>query len=123
MTASRPEPESWPLVPSAADLAAWSAAAVLLAPVVRYVSARTMVDSLGELGVTRIGAVSRGGTPPGRLEISQPARAILIGSEAFGLPEEIVSELEHRVSIPMSSQVDSYSANAAAAILLYALAT
>ena len=68
-----------------------------------------------------VGAVSRGGLPPEGLRPDIPAVAVLVGSEAFGLPAETCAGLDHLVSIPMSSQVDSFSANAAAAILLYAL--
>ena len=45
-----------------------------------------------------------------------------MGSEAFGLAESIQEGLDERISIPMGSEIDSYSVNAAAAILLYAIA-
>jgi tRNA G18 (ribose-2'-O)-methylase SpoU len=65
--------------------------------------------------------VSRGGTSPDRIALPDATIALLIGSEAFGLPEALRTAVAHRVSIPMSQEVDSFSANAAAAILLYAL--
>lgn len=47
--------------------------------------------------------------------------ALLMGSEAFGLPEEVLREVDRRVTIPMPAGVDSFSVNAAAAVLAYTL--
>jgi len=47
--------------------------------------------------------------------------AALIGPEAFGLPGAAVSAVDRLVTIPMSADADSFSVNAAAAILLYQL--
>ena len=45
--------------------------------------------------------------------------AVFVGSEAFGLPPRLLEALDERVTIPMAEDVDSYSVNAAAAILLH----
>jgi TrmH family RNA methyltransferase len=45
--------------------------------------------------------------------------AILIGSEAHGLPDEIVAQADVRVTIPMSGPTESLNAAAAATILAY----
>jgi TrmH family RNA methyltransferase len=47
--------------------------------------------------------------------------ALVLGSEAFGLPEDVLARVDRRVTIPMPAGVDSYSVNAAAAILAYTL--
>ena len=52
--------------------------------------------------------------PPERL-------AVLMGSEAHGLPDAVAGKVGLRARIPMRADVDSYSVNAAAAVLLYAL--
>jgi len=98
-----------------------SMGAVFRIPLLRHDRAGTLLESLNRQGVTTVGAVSRGGKAPDRLDLEVHSLAVLIGSEAFGLPEEIRSDLDHLVSIPMASEIDSFSANAAAAILLYAL--
>jgi len=98
-----------------------SMGAVFRIPVVRHDKADTLLASLSRLGVTTVGAVSRGGAAPDGLRLEDPSIAVFIGSEAFGLSKEVCADLDHLVSIPMSSEVDSFSANAAAAILLYAL--
>jgi tRNA G18 (ribose-2'-O)-methylase SpoU len=41
-----------------------------------------------------------------------------MGKESDGLSEGLVTRLDHKVSIPMQSGVDSFSVNAAAAALL-----
>ena len=69
--------------------------------------------------VASFGAVSRGGTGINEIALPPGPMAMFVGSEAFGLSEELVSRLDARVTIPMASGVDSYSVNAAAAILLY----
>ncbi len=43
-----------------------------------------------------------------------------MGNEAGGLPPDIQATLDYTVTIPMPTGVDSYSVNAAAAIILYA---
>jgi TrmH family RNA methyltransferase len=98
-----------------------SMGAVFRVPILRQNSARALLESLSRQDVTTVGAVSRGGMTPDRLNLKIPSIAVLIGSEAFGLSKEVCADLDHLVSIPMASEVDSFSANAAAAILLYAL--
>ncbi len=75
-------------------------------------------EQLRSAGIRSYGAVSSGGIPPWQVDHSVPG-AFLLGSEAFGLAPELASQLDATVTIPMPSLVDSYSVNAAAAILLY----
>lgn len=66
-----------------------------------------------------VAAVVHGGEAPHDANLHRVA-AILIGSEAEGLPVGVVERVGRRVSILMpAGTVDSYSVNAAAAILLY----
>jgi tRNA G18 (ribose-2'-O)-methylase SpoU len=44
-----------------------------------------------------------------------------MGSEYWGLPDELLAQLDQRVTIPMTDGIDSFSVNAAAAIVLYEL--
>jgi TrmH family RNA methyltransferase len=50
--------------------------------------------------------------PAGRL-------AILIGSEAHGLPEDVVTAADEKVTIPMAGGFESLNAAMAAAVLAY----
>jgi TrmH family RNA methyltransferase len=76
-------------------------------------------DLLNELQpLKRYAAVASYGLPPWQLQISGPM-ALFVGNEADGLQQELVSSLDGTLSIPMPNGVDSFSVNAAAAILLY----
>ena len=47
--------------------------------------------------------------------------AVRMGNEAQGLPPEVAAAVDVCVTIPRAPGVDSYSVNAAAAIVLYEL--
>ncbi len=47
--------------------------------------------------------------------------ALVMGSEAFGLPDALAERMSRRITIPMPPGVDSYSINAATAVLAYTL--
>lgn len=90
-------------------------------PVLQYDQAGPLLETLEEQGVTTVGAVAEGGTPLPETELAHPRTALLLGSEAFGLPADVIDRVDRRVTIPMGAEIDSFSVNAAAAILLYAL--
>jgi len=76
---------------------------------------------LGRLGVGTVAAVASGGTPLPELFPQEGPLAVFVGSEAFGLSPDAVARIDQRVTVPMSDAVDSFSVNAAAAIVLYEL--
>jgi TrmH family RNA methyltransferase len=78
-----------------------------------------ILEELREQGVTSVGAVSKGGTPLQKLDLKTKPAALFMGGEAFGLPQAVTRQLDTLVTIPMVSEVDSYSVNAAAAVILY----
>lgn len=86
----------------------------------RYESVEPLLGELSAMSIRTLGAVARGGTPLPALG-GGGGGALFVGSEAFGLPEALRSRLDECVTIPMDSEIDSYSVNAAAAILLYCL--
>lgn len=90
-------------------------------PVLRRAAVGPLLEELAGLGVTRLGAVATGGTPAHRTATGRPAVALFLGSEAFGLPSHVAGSMDSWLTIPMASGIDSYSVNAAAAILLYEL--
>jgi len=90
-------------------------------PILVHDEVTPLLDELRALGVPTAGAVSGGGVPPADLAGGGEALALLLGSEAFGLPAEVTERLDHLVTIPMAGGVDSLSVNAAAAVLLYEL--
>ena len=98
-----------------------SMGAVFKLPVLKRTDPGACLDVLAANGVGTVGAVSRDGVPLPEYRRPAGRLALLVGSEAFGLPDAVVARLDGRVSIPQSSEVDSFSVNAAAAILLYSL--
>ena len=101
-----------------------SMGSVFRLPILSWRDARALLDELRAAGVRTVGAVTRGGVAPSRLPRaprSATATALLVGSEAFGLHPAEAAALDERVTIPMAAGVDSFSVNAAAAVLLYEL--
>lgn len=85
-------------------------------PIVRVSTAQEVVAHLPAQDC--VGAVPEGGEPPWKLSLAGN-KAMFVGRESEGLPSALVDALGARVSIPMPGGVDSFSVNAAAAILLY----
>lgn len=71
-------------------------------------------------GLTRLAAVAQEGKAPWEVPIAGSA-ALFMGNEGSGLPDDVVRVLDEPVTIPMPVGVDSFSVNAAAAVLLYEL--
>ena len=103
--------------PGAADR--WSPKVLRSAAGAHFATPTATVDSLADLrrgGRTLVAAVARGGDLPGPLPADA---AVLIGSEAHGLPEEVVAAADRRVTIPTSDAVESLNAAVAGAIVAY----
>ncbi len=91
-------------------------------PILEHVAGGALLAALGAAGVRVCAAVSSGGVELPRCTFGTGPWCVLVGSEAFGLPEEVLSQVALRVTVPMVPGVDSLSASAAAAVLLYAVA-
>ena len=76
-----------------------------------------LIDDLGALEAIKVATVLTGGASPRSLPAGR--LALLIGSEAHGLPDDVVSSADVLVTIPMVGQTESLNAAAAAAILAY----
>jgi TrmH family RNA methyltransferase len=81
----------------------------------------SLQQELRDAEVLTVGAVSSGGSSPETIARHEGHLALCLGSEAFGLSPGVLESLDRQVTIPMKHGVDSYSVNAAAAVLLYAL--
>jgi RNA methyltransferase, TrmH family len=90
-------------------------------PVVVYETPVELINELRRLQVCAIAAVAPGGTQLPDLRWPIGPVALLMGNEAQGLPPAVAGAVDLHVTIPMAAGVDSYSVNAAAAILLYQL--
>lgn len=91
-------------------------------PVVEYDSAGLFLRDLATCDVTLVGTTVGGGIALSQMEWPDTVTAILMGNEAEGLPAEVQAALDFNLTIPMAEGVDSYSVNAAAAIILHTAA-
>lgn len=98
-----------------------SMGAIFKLPILRRADAQGFLTELGVTGCRSLGAVSSGGESLPGSEPGDGPVALFLGSEAFGLPDALAERLDGRLTIPMSSAVDSLSINAAAAVCLYEL--
>jgi TrmH family RNA methyltransferase len=78
------------------------------------------IDLLEELSMWTVASVVSGGIAPER--IGDNPVAILVGSEAAGLPDEILHRADQLVTIPMVGGAESLNAAVAAGLLMYAFA-
>ena len=88
-------------------------------PVLVAADTLDMLAQLSLLGIQCLGLAVDGDRPLSQADFSEQGTAVVLGSEARGLDEALCDALDGTVSIPMRSGVDSYSVNAAAAIVLY----
>jgi TrmH family RNA methyltransferase len=96
-----------------------SMGSLLKLPLLRYAGLGDLLADCDRHGLMKVAAVSTGGTALPDLSFGDQGVAVLVGSEAFGLPEEVVAGMDARVTVPMAPGVDSFAVNAAAAIILY----
>lgn len=80
-----------------------------------------LLQQLRALEVETIATVCRDGDALGRFAPDGERMAIFMGSEAFGLPDELVARLDRRLTIELPEGVDSFSVNAACAVICYQL--
>lgn len=88
-------------------------------PVLHYDDVFGLLSDLDDEGIETIGTAVTGGISVNAAQFSAEGTAVLVGSEAWGLSTQVQAAVDWLVSIPMSDGVDSYSVNAAAAIVLY----
>ena len=64
--------------------------------------------------------IATGGAPPESVDLTAPV-AIVVGSEAHGLPIEVIERCESTVTIPLSASVESVNAAIAGAVQIQEL--
>lgn len=94
-----------------------SAGSLFRLPMVRTKSTE-VVSQLRERGIRLLATSSHQGTPLHEARLAEPL-AIFIGSEAAGVPREVLSLVDEVIAIPHSSKVESLNAGVAASIVLY----
>jgi len=79
---------------------------------------RPFLDLVGSAGLELVAADRGGQETPTEVDLSLPT-VLLLGSEAAGLPDDLLRAARRRVRIPMARGVESLNVHAAAASLLY----
>ncbi len=101
-----------------ATVAKASAGAIEYMRVARVSNINNAIHELKEKGVWVFGTAAEGSEIMYRADLTGPA-AIVIGNEGDGMSPLVRKNCDMLLSIPMSGQISSLNASAAAAILLY----
>lgn len=95
-----------------------SAGSLFRLAVVRDASGADALRAVRRAGLVTVGTVVRGGTAYDRHDLARPT-AVVLGSEAHGLPGEIAGALDAVVAIPMAGRVESLNVGMAGTILCF----
>jgi RNA methyltransferase, TrmH family len=77
-----------------------------------------VIAALRAAGIRTSALVPRSGEPLFAADFRQPS-ALLLGSEGAGLPEDVLGQVDRRLTIPMHGPVESLNVGVAAALVLY----
>lgn len=95
-----------------------SAGSVFRVHVVRGGEASTVLDEVAATGRRRIGTRPHDATPLPEADLAGPL-ALVLGSEAHGLPAAVDAYIDAWVSIPMAGRTDSLNVAMAGTLLCY----
>lgn len=95
-----------------------SAGALFHVPVASGGEAVVVVELLGSAGVRSAATVVRDGTPYDRADLTGPV-AIVLGSEAHGIPAPVAAVVDLRLTIPMAGRSESLNVAMAGSILCF----
>jgi TrmH family RNA methyltransferase len=95
-----------------------SAGSLFHVPVVAGGEPLEVLDRMGRWGVHRVGTDAHRGTPYDGVDFTAPT-ALVLGNEAHGLPDELATQLDGTVTIPMAGRTESLNVGMAAAVLCF----
>ena len=95
-----------------------AAGSLLRLPVAEVAEIEECIEGLRASGRVLIATVAGGGTAPDALDLTVPL-AVLIGSEAHGLPESVIAACDLRLTIPVAATVESLNAAVAGAVVMF----
>ena len=98
-----------------------SMGSVFRVPIIRWDSAESLLRLFRKHGVLTVGAATEGCLQLPDATFEHHAVALFVGNEGKGLPSLLRDSLDLLVAVPMSSTIDSFSVNAATAVILYAM--
>ena len=95
-----------------------SAGALFHLPVASGGEAVSVLEGLGIANVRRVATVVRDGSPYDAVDLSGPV-AVVLGSEAHGLPASLDHLVDDRLTIPMAGRGESLNVAMAGAVLCF----
>jgi TrmH family RNA methyltransferase len=95
-----------------------TAGAIFRVPVAEVGDPTELADALAASGVALVGAVGGAADAPEQIQLSG-AVAIVVGSEAHGLSQEVLDRCDRTVGIPMAGRVESLNAGVAGSVLAF----
>jgi TrmH family RNA methyltransferase len=104
--------------PSNAKCVRASAGALFHLPVASGGDAVAVLDGLRQHEVRTVATVLRGGDPYDTVDLCGPV-AVVLGSEAHGLPVEVVAAVDVQVTIPMAGRIESLNVAMAGSVLCF----
>jgi TrmH family RNA methyltransferase len=104
--------------PSSSKCVRASAGALFQVPVASGGDVGAVMQGLSDLGVRRAATVVRGGTPYDGADLTGPV-ALVLGSEAHGLPDAVLAAVDDRLTIPMAGRAESLNVAMAGAVLCF----
>ena len=107
---------------STADPLGWKALRGSMGSALRLPIARgeiaDVLRALRAAGIETSALVPRAGRPLFEVDFKHPS-ALILGSEGAGLPDEVLRQVDRRITIPMQQPVESLNVGVAAALVLY----
>jgi TrmH family RNA methyltransferase len=94
-----------------------SAGSVWRVPLRSGAAADVLAD-LGRDGVQRVGTAGGTGVAPDQLDLTGPV-ALVLGSEAHGLPDDLAGVIDSWASLPMEGSVESLNVAVAGSVLAF----
>jgi TrmH family RNA methyltransferase len=95
-----------------------SAGALFHLPVAIGGEAEAVLERLGDAGVRTAATVVRGGAPYDEVDLTGPL-AVVLGSEAHGLPATVLAAVDLPVTIPMEGRSESLNVAMAGSVLCF----
>jgi TrmH family RNA methyltransferase len=95
-----------------------AAGALFRLRVVRSTTGDATVAALRERGIRSLGTVARDGVPYDEIDMTVPV-ALVLGSEAHGLPPKLEADLDTLVTIPMRGGTESLNVGMAGTIICF----
>jgi TrmH family RNA methyltransferase len=96
-----------------------SMGSALRLPIAGSLTTDRALEAVRTAGLKTVATVARAGRDPDAIDW-RGGIALLLGGEGAGLSDDLVSGCDERVTIPMSTAVESLNVSTAAAILVYA---